>query len=65
MTSALQACAAHDLLFDFALGPNQGQGVPSAPKTPGLAKEFVYRYTTVASRETFDDNIPGSLVEFT
>jgi len=35
--------AAHDngVLMDFAVGANQGQGVPSVPATPGLAVELV------------------------
>lgn len=39
--AAMQAAAENDLLFDFAIGANQGQGVPSEPESVGLALELV------------------------
>lgn len=30
-----------DVLVDFAVGPNQGAGVPAVPGTPGLSFELV------------------------
>lgn len=40
-TTAAQAAKKHGLVMDFAIGPNQGQGVPAIPETPGLALELV------------------------
>lgn len=39
--TAMQAAADNDLLFDFSIGANQGQGVPSEPESVGLALELV------------------------
>ncbi|KAK2728329.1 hypothetical protein CKAH01_11126, partial [Colletotrichum kahawae] len=38
--AAMQAAADNDLLFDFSIGANQGQGVPSKPESVGLALEL-------------------------
>lgn len=38
---ALQAAQDNGILMDFAVGANQGQGVPSVPETPGLAVHLV------------------------
>lgn len=38
---ALQAAEEAGILMDFAVGANQGQGVPSEPMAPGLAIELV------------------------
>lgn len=39
--AAMQAVADNDILFDFSIGANQGQGVPSEPESIGLALELV------------------------
>lgn len=39
--SALHAAQDNNVLMDFAVGANQGQGVPSVPATAGLAVELV------------------------
>lgn len=39
--SALGVARDEGLLMDFAVGANQGQGVPSEPRTPGLAVHLV------------------------
>ncbi|KAF4921943.1 hypothetical protein CGCVW01_v005626 [Colletotrichum viniferum] len=38
--TAMQAAADNDHLFDFSIGANQGQGVPSEPESVGLALEL-------------------------
>ncbi|KAK3388042.1 hypothetical protein B0H63DRAFT_392879 [Podospora didyma] len=42
LKAALKATAEHDLVFDFAIGPGTGAGVPAIPQTAGLAMELVY-----------------------
>ncbi|KAH8893071.1 hypothetical protein GQ53DRAFT_764142 [Thozetella sp. PMI_491] len=54
----------HALTFDFALGPNQGQGVPSEPETPGLVFELVYGSTTVQAGESFNHTLPAPILHF-
>lgn len=39
--TALEAHHENDLLMDFSLGPNQGQGVPSSPEAEGLQWDLV------------------------
>ncbi|CZR63542.1 uncharacterized protein PAC_13439 [Phialocephala subalpina] len=55
---ALEAAKDNKLLFDFAVGANQGQGVPSAPGTPGLAMELRYGHDTIMGGEHFNGTIP-------
>lgn len=62
--AALNASAAHNLLFDFALGANQGAGIPSPVETPGLAKELVYGNITIQSGETYEGVVPRPNIEF-
>ncbi|KAI8624411.1 hypothetical protein F5Y19DRAFT_491053 [Xylariaceae sp. FL1651] len=64
LSAALQECAAHGLQLDFALGPNQGAGVPSEPATPGLARELVYGNMTIESGESYDGDVPLPNIEF-
>lgn len=40
-SQALQAAVDNELLFDFSLGANQGQGSPIKPGTDGLAVQLV------------------------
>lgn len=62
--TALNASATHNFVFDFALGPNQGAGVPSVVEDVGLAKELVYGNTTIQSGETFAGKIPEPVINF-
>ncbi|KAJ4350294.1 uncharacterized protein N0V89_008915 [Didymosphaeria variabile] len=62
--AALNETAALHLSFDFALGANQGAGVPSAVQGPGLAKELVYGNTTIQPGATFSGKVPEPVVEF-
>ncbi|KAH8878917.1 hypothetical protein GQ53DRAFT_849936 [Thozetella sp. PMI_491] len=64
LRAALNASAADGLLFDFALGPNQGQGVPSEPETPGLGYQLVYSSTVVNAGETFNGLVPTASASF-
>lgn len=52
--AALNSTAAHGLVFDFALGPNQGAGVPAVPESEGLAMELVYGAATVSTGRKLD-----------
>jgi hypothetical protein len=63
-TTALEICNEEQLIFDFAIGANQGQGVPVAPQTPGLAKQLVYGEVRVNGGEKFDAAIPGPDLEY-
>jgi hypothetical protein len=40
--AALQAAKDNSLVFDFAVGANQGQGAPAAPGSKGLAVQLVW-----------------------
>lgn len=64
LQAALEMSAALNLAFDFALGPNQGAGVPSSVETPGLAKELVYGNSRIKSGETFSGNVPKAMINF-
>ncbi|KAI5919751.1 hypothetical protein F4810DRAFT_465504 [Camillea tinctor] len=64
LSAALNASVAQGLMFDFALGPNQGAGVPSTVETLGLAKELVYGNITIQSGETYAGVIPAPNIEF-
>ncbi|KAJ4029101.1 hypothetical protein NW753_014351 [Fusarium oxysporum] len=44
--------------MDFAIGANQGQGVPSKPGTEGLALHLTYSNVTVAPGQTFKGTLP-------
>lgn len=43
LKAALEQTRDQDLLLDIVQGANQGQGVPSVPRTAGLALELVCR----------------------
>ncbi|KAJ9668901.1 hypothetical protein H2201_001147 [Coniosporium apollinis] len=55
---ALQAAQDNGILMDFAVGANQGQGVPSVPETPGLAVHLLAGNASVASGDTFNGPVP-------
>ncbi|ROW04985.1 hypothetical protein VPNG_06978 [Cytospora leucostoma] len=50
--------AGNGFVIDFALGPNQGAGVPSVPGTKGLAVHLVPGNATVAPGKSFSGLIP-------
>lgn len=43
--AAMEAAEEQNMLMDFAVGANQGQGVPAPPETIGLAVHLVCNYT--------------------
>ena len=55
----LEATQENDLLLDFAMGPNQGQGVPAPEDSDGLAWDLFPFNTTVPIGGSFADIIPG------
>ncbi|GKZ35542.1 hypothetical protein AbraIFM66950_006205 [Aspergillus brasiliensis] len=57
--AALQAHKDANLLMDFAMGPNQGQGVPAAIDDPGLQWDLVPYSWEIAAGGIFHDQIPG------
>ncbi|RAQ55673.1 hypothetical protein AFGD_011674 [Aspergillus flavus] len=57
--AALQAHKDAGLLMDFALGPNQGQGVPASSDDPGLQWDLVPYSVPIGSNETLQGPIPG------
>ncbi|KAK7452589.1 hypothetical protein CaCOL14_004502 [Colletotrichum acutatum] len=58
--AAMQAAADNGLLFDFSIGANQGQGVPSETESVGLALELAYVNITVAPGNAFNGTLPLS-----
>ncbi|KAF0324101.1 secreted protein [Colletotrichum asianum] len=58
--TAMQAAADNDLLFDFSIGANQGQGVPSEPESVGLALELADVNVTVMPGHAFNGSLPLS-----
>lgn len=54
----LKAARDNGVTIDYALGANQGQGVPSQVTTPGLAVELQMGWATVAPGEVFDAKVP-------
>jgi len=44
--------------MDFALGPNQGQGVPSKVLTPGLAVQILMGNATISAGKKFSGRVP-------
>lgn len=44
--------------FDFAVGANQGQGVPAVPGSEGLAVELVYGWKVIGIGEQWDGEVP-------
>ncbi|GAB7361969.1 hypothetical protein MBLNU230_g2006t1 [Neophaeotheca triangularis] len=56
---ALRATRDNGLVMDFALGPNQGAGVPAEPDDEGIMWSLVPFNTSVPVGGTFDDILPG------
>ncbi|GAM40137.1 hypothetical protein TCE0_037f12250 [Talaromyces pinophilus] len=59
---ALRAVKQSDMLMDFGIGANQGQGVPAEPLTEGLAVQLLMGNTTVKSGQRFTGVVPPPLV---
>ncbi|KAL2811612.1 hypothetical protein BJX63DRAFT_444029 [Aspergillus granulosus] len=57
--AALQAHKDAGLLMDFALGPNQGQGVPAESDDEGLQWDLVPFSLEIPTNGTFHGPIPG------
>ncbi|ETS81575.1 hypothetical protein PFICI_06577 [Pestalotiopsis fici W106-1] len=56
--AALEAHSETGLKMDFAMGPNQGQGVPASTGDDGLQWDLV-PFTVPVPNGTFDGTIPG------
>ncbi|KAL2859460.1 hypothetical protein BJX68DRAFT_261898 [Aspergillus pseudodeflectus] len=57
--TALEAHAEHELVMDFALGPNQGQGVPAEPDKEGLQWDMTPHTAAIPESGRYDKKIPG------
>ncbi|KAF5864585.1 hypothetical protein ETB97_007143 [Aspergillus alliaceus] len=57
--AALEAHRDAGMVMDFAIGPNQGQGVPAAPTDEGLQWDLIPFSRPVPANGTFDGIIPG------
>lgn len=55
----VQATKDNDLIIDFAVGPNQGTGVPASSTSDGLMWDLVIFNATVPLGGSFDDVLPG------
>lgn len=56
--NTLQAAQNSNILFDFAIGPNQGAGVPAIPGTLGLSYELLIGNASVKGGQQFTGPIP-------
>jgi hypothetical protein len=54
----LKAAETAGIVFDYALGANQGQGVPSEPLTSGLAIQLLMGNTTILPKASFSGPVP-------
>ncbi|KAI7084709.1 hypothetical protein KC356_g6490 [Hortaea werneckii] len=57
--AALRSSKEHGLLMDYALGPNQGSGVPAHEDAEGLMLDLVPFNATVPLGGSFNDTLPG------
>ena len=57
--SMVQATKDNNLIMDFAMGPNQGTGVPAPSTSDGLMWDLVIFNETVPLGMSFDDVLPG------
>lgn len=57
--NTLLAAKNSSLLLDFALGPNQGAGVPAVPGTTGLSYELLLGNVSITGGKTFDGPVPA------
>lgn len=56
---ALKEGKAKDLVLDFAIGPNQGNGVPAKPETEGLMMDLIPSNTSFPLTGDFSGQLPG------
>ncbi|KAH1656554.1 hypothetical protein KXV37_003136 [Aspergillus fumigatus] len=56
--AALNASKESKVRMDFAIGANQGQGVPAVPGTPGLAVQLLLGNTSVRAGERYSSTVP-------
>ncbi|PWY91931.1 hypothetical protein BO94DRAFT_555096 [Aspergillus sclerotioniger CBS 115572] len=57
--TVLTAAKEDGLLVDFAIGPNQGAGVPAPYNDDGLLWDLAGFNTTFSTDQGFDDTLPG------
>ncbi|OJZ88644.1 hypothetical protein ASPFODRAFT_130526 [Aspergillus luchuensis CBS 106.47] len=59
LKASLQSVKDTGMVFDFALGPNQGQGVPAKTTDEGLHWDLAPFNVSVSSNGTYNGQIPG------
>ncbi|UPK95992.1 hypothetical protein LCI18_006927 [Fusarium solani-melongenae] len=59
LQAALEAHAENDLVMDFSLGPNQGQGVPADKDDQGLQWDLIPFKVNISSDGSFKGQAPG------
>ncbi|KAL1617257.1 hypothetical protein SLS56_011061 [Neofusicoccum ribis] len=57
--TALEAHKSYGMVMDFALGPNQGQGVPAESNDEGLQWDLASHSSVVPTNGSFSGVIPG------
>ncbi|KAJ5605313.1 secreted protein [Penicillium lagena] len=57
--AVIQTTIEHNLIMDFAMGPNQGQGVPAHEGDDGLLWDLRLSETSIAVNGSFNDTVPG------
>ncbi|KAL3263330.1 hypothetical protein ABHI18_001867 [Aspergillus niger] len=57
--ASLQSAKSTGMIFDFALGPSQGQGVPANPNDEGLHWDLAPFNVSVPPNGTYNGQIPG------
>ena len=57
--AAIKTTTEHDLIMDFAMGPNQGQGVPATPGDDGIMVDLRLSESSIDINGTFNDTLPG------
>lgn len=55
----MQASKDNDLILDFAIGPNQGTGVPAVEDSDGLEWDIAAYNVSVPLGGSFNDTLPG------
>ncbi|KAL0933305.1 uncharacterized protein CTRU02_212268 [Colletotrichum truncatum] len=60
LRATMKAADEHGILLDFAIGANQGQGVPADPESVGLALELAYSNVTIEPGRSFNGTLPLS-----
>ncbi|KAI0839450.1 hypothetical protein F5Y06DRAFT_303174 [Hypoxylon sp. FL0890] len=58
LKAALEAHKDNDLVMDFSMGPQSGQGVPAEPDNPGLAWDLV-SYNATILNGSYSGQLPG------